>query len=670
MPSLNSSQRAAVTHIGSPLLVLAGAGSGKTRVITERICWLINHREVPPENITALTFTNKAAREMKQRVGDMMPNPDSIKGLQISTFHALGMRMMRSQPRQYNLKSGFTIVDYRDCLAIVAELLKTSLGSDNTLIERVLRSISGFKNSGVSQVSTTDASPPDTLAIELFDKYQHYLSVCNAVDLDDLVYLPTLRLSEDPSLLKSWRLKIRYLMVDEYQDTNGIQYQLVKLLTDDGKRLCVVGDDDQSIYAWRGAQPENLLQLKEDFHDLEVIKLEQNYRSCNRVLKAANELIKNNARPFEKSLWSELGLGDPIKVIDAENEEQEAEKVVSEILKGQFQYNAPFSDFAILYRSNHQSRILEIKCREMRIPYKISGGNSFFERTEIRDIMAYLRLITNPSDDAAFLRIINTPRRGVGPNSLEKIAQLASDKQLPMLETLDDIELRSIIKPKVMSSLQDFYNLIHDLHQDMDTVHGDTLLEKLLKNISYENWLLQTSSVESAELRWQNILLLKQWIADAIQPHETHKTLSDILSDLIVSDLLDRQEQDKEDNVVNLMTLHAAKGLEFKRVFIVGVEEDILPHKVSLEENSLQEERRLFYVGITRAMGNLTLSYPRKRKRFGEWQNCEPSRFLEELPAEDLKREDEGEISEEEQTLTARSHLANLRASRKLSGTA
>ncbi|MEM7457237.1 MAG: UvrD-helicase domain-containing protein [Planctomycetota bacterium] len=667
MTRLNAAQQSAVEHTDAPLLVLAGAGSGKTRVITERIAWLIQNRAIPGEQITALTFTNKAAREMQQRVGQLLADEEQLRQLTVCTFHALGMKMIRRNPSAYGLRYGFTILDRRDGIAVINELLRAQPSRDTSLAESILNQISHIKNA-TNPAQSAETSVRST-ADALLKDYQRYLTMCNSVDLDDLVYLPVQLMRRDETAVNYWRTRIRHLLVDEYQDTNSVQYEMVRQLSATGKNLCAVGDDDQSIYAWRGAQPENLVSLSKDFPDLKVVKLEQNYRSANRILNAANVLIKNNKRPFEKHLWSELGYGDPIDVFEADNEEHEAERVVSGILKDQFQANAPYSDFAILYRSNHQARLLEIKCREMRIPYKISGGSSFFDRGEIRDVMAYLRLLTNPDDDAALVRIINTPRRGIGPTSLERISQLASSRSRPMLSVIDDVELASQIRPPVYKALREFSVLLSRMRSRLTNQNGADIMLAVLQDIHYRNWLLETADADAAKTKWENIKVLHAWIEDAVSRSNGDQTLGDIVSELVLADLFERQKEEEQDNRVNLMTLHAAKGLEFNRVYIVGVEEDILPHHASLEDNGLAEERRLFYVGITRARQHLSLSYTKKRKRFGEWIESIPSRFLDELPQDDLNMEVSTPASEEDRQSTGRAHLASLRAGRSGSTT-
>ena len=666
MDKLNSPQQQAVEHLGSPLLVLAGAGSGKTRVITRKIEWLIRQRAVSPADITAVTFTNKAAREMKQRVQQGFQSPETLTGLTISTFHSLGMKILRKHAPVLAMRAGFSIIDPRDVSNVLSDLLRADLVNNRDLVDRVARRISHWKNLGLNpeQAAADAEDPVGKAALQAYPGYQRYLRACNSVDLDDLIYLPAVLLRENPDICRTWQLNIRYLLVDEYQDTNAVQYQLVKLLAKEGKRLTVVGDDDQSIYAWRGAQPENLAILEQDFPGLSVIKLEQNYRSSERILNAANSVIANNPRTFNKALWSNLGHGESIRIIAADNEQVEAERAVSGIMRHQFRKHSKHGDFAILYRSNHQARELEIKLREMRIPYRISGGSSFFDRAEIRDVMAYLRLLTNPADDSALLRIINTPRRGVGATSLERLANYAAERNQGIFQTLSDPGLGTIIKPGLAVRLREFAASMVKLgHSTMDNDPIEAA-RKMLDYLQYQQWLRDTCEAEVADKRWENICLLMDWLENAHRHSDTPRNLQEMVGELVLNDALDQQQQEEETNQVNLMTLHAAKGLEFAHVYIVGVEEDIIPHRVSLDQGNDQEERRLFYVGITRAMQTLTLSYARKRKRFGDTITCEPSRFLEELPAEDIEW-DKGESADPVQIQdTGRAHLASIRAIR------
>ncbi len=664
MSELNPQQHAAVHHIGSPLLVLAGAGSGKTRVITRKIAWLIQAREVSPSAIAAVTFTNKAAREMKARVDELTSGAHQSRGLTVSTFHSLGLKMLKLEHQAAGLRPGFSVIDPKDAVSMIGELLRSDLTADSDILEGIHRLISSWKNAGVSPQSlrVEGTSPLLNTAIRVYPEYERYLRACNAVDLDDLILLPLQILKENIDVSVRWREKLRYILVDEYQDTNGAQYELIKQLVGQGRGLTVVGDDDQSIYGWRGAMPENLMQLATDFSELEVVKLEQNYRSVGRVLKLANSLISNNQRPFEKTLWSDLGYGDPVRVIASANEDQEADRVVSAILKQQFQGKSNYSDFAILYRSNHQARVFEQKLRAMRIPYQISGGLSFFDRAEIRDMLAYLRLLTNQSDDRAFLRIINTPRRGVGPNTLEKLAQVAAEHELSLFDSVFQAGVDELLRPQTYKTLRAFCERIVELGSDAERGDPVVIFERLLGEIDYENWLKDKEDLELAERRWQNVADLLRWIGDINKNSSDELHLTDIVSQLLLRDILERQGDETERDEMSLMTLHAAKGLEFNHVYIVGVEEELIPHRNSIAEDSLEEERRLFYVGITRAMKTLHLSYCQRRRRYGESIECEPSRFLQELPVDELDWDEQRETTEEDRVEMGEAGIAGLRA--------
>ncbi|MET0094925.1 MAG: 3'-5' exonuclease, partial [Sedimenticola sp.] len=504
----------------------------------------------------------------------------------------------------------------------------------------------------------------DQRAALVYANYQRSLKAYNAVDFDDLILLPVQLFRESNEALERWQNRIRYLLVDEYQDTNLSQYELVKQLVGVRQALTVVGDDDQSIYAWRGARPENLVRLKEDFPRLEVIKLEQNYRSTGRVLKAANTLIDNNPHVFEKRLWSDLGPGDPIRIMSCKNEQHEAEKVVSEIIHHRFTSNNTHGDYAILYRGNHQAKLFETALRQNNIPYFLSGGTSFFSRSEVKDVMAYLRLLANPDDDAAFLRICNTPRREIGPTSLEKLGNYATQRHIGMLAACGELGLEQHLSGRGLERVREFAAWIEHFHRRAEQDHTVQTVRDMLKELNYEDWLYEKASSDSvAERRWENVLELVEWLDRLHKGEHVGESLAEIVSHLTLQDILERQDEESGSDEVHLMTLHASKGLEFPHVFLVGMEEELLPHKVSIEEDNIEEERRLAYVGITRARRTLTISFARKRRKFGEIIPCEPSRFLEELPEEDLVWEGrDSSLSKEQKQERGNAHLANMRA--------
>ncbi len=664
MNDLNPRQREAVTWLDGPLLVLAGAGSGKTRVITRKIAWLVEKAGMAPRHITAVTFTNKAAREMKARVGALLSGHNS-RGLTISTFHTLGLNILRRDGAAVGLRSGFTIYDALDSEHLLKELMLEQQ-PDREAVRLAQWAISRWKNAllGPDEALRLAADDKELRHARIYNAYQQALSAYNAVDFDDLIRLPVSLLQQDGDARERWQNRIHHLLVDEYQDTNGAQYELVKLLTGARQAFTVVGDDDQSIYAWRGARPDNLARLKEDFPRLKVVKLEQNYRSTGRILRAANALIGHNPHLFEKRLWSELGPGDSIRVLVCRDEEQEAERVVSEILHQKFTRRAAWGDFAILYRGNHQARLFEKQLRLHKVPYFLSGGTSFFSRTEIKDLMAYLRLLANPHDDAAFLRVVNTPRRGIGPGSLERLTNHAADRGVPLLEALDELGLEEKLSGRPLKQLREFGQWIWRLARRAESEPPAATLRQLVRDIDYEDWLLQSSpNDKAARRRMENVNDLIAWLERLQQDEIKGDNLAELVNHLSLMDLLERHDEESADDRVSLMTLHAAKGLEFPVVFLAGMEEELLPHRTSIEEENIEEERRLAYVGITRARRRLFLSLAKKRRRGGELAECEPSRFLSELPADELEWEGRDEaLDPEEKKARGRAHLASLKA--------
>ncbi len=662
---LNPEQRAAVQECHLPMLVLAGAGSGKTRVITYKIAWLLSKLGTDPKQIYAVTFTNKAAREMKQRVTELL-DKDLTKGLTISTFHSLGMAILREEVEASGRKKGFSIFDPQDSVFVVRELLKADLDQD-ALVDQVRNQISSWKNDLVTPEQAfrlAMTNPIEAAAAKVYPEYERYLHACNAVDLDDMLYLPNMMLRKFDNIRIKWQARVRYLLVDEYQDTNAAQYNLVKTLVagNRGSGLTAVGDDDQSIYAWRGAQPENLAQLGEDFPNLSLVKLEQNYRSMGRILTLANHVIENNPRPFEKKLWSDLGFGDPIVIIAAETDEREAEKVVANIMSHRFQKETPYSDYAILYRGNHQSRMLEQKLREMHIPYYLSGGLSFFERSEIKDVMAYLRLMTNHADDNAFIRAVNTPRRGIGASTLEALAKVVKEEEGNLFTSINSPALHNHLPPSRQGSIKQFEGWLTDLVERGENETPVKIVEIMLDEIGYQDWLVkQSASPEQAEGRWRNVEELLKWIRSMVAK-KPERDLVDVVSAISLMGILDKNDDESDSNVVSLMTLHAAKGLEFPHVTIVGMEEEILPHRSSIEDDMVEEERRLFYVGITRAQRELTLSYANKRSRYGEVVDCQPSRFLDELDEEHIVWESKIANDPEKRDEVGAAHLSAMRS--------
>jgi len=664
LPKLNPQQKAAAQYINGPLLVLAGAGSGKTSVITRKIAWLIRDYGIPPRNIVAVTFTNKAAREMKTRVADLMDGQHS-KELQISTFHSFGLKILREHLEQIGYRPGFSLYDGEDSQALLSKLLRGQFSGKNNPAEAVRYQISMWKNNLVSPAEAPLAAGGESIqdvAARVYGEYERHLQAYNAMDLDDLILKPVRLFQNQPEILEEWRRRVRYLLVDEYQDTNLCQYELVKLLAGHRGMLTVVGDDDQSIYTWRGAHPENLKQLQQDFPQLKVVKLEQNYRSSGRILKAANALIANNTHIFEKSLWCDRDYGEPLRVLRARGDEHEAERVVSELLYHKFKHNTDFRDYAILFRENNQSRVLERVLRERRIPYFLSGGTSFFDKTEIKDVMAYLRLMCNPGDDNAFLRVINTPRREIGPATLELLAAHAAEIGTSLLQASMDPGIDTKLTARQESTLRSFTHWLMEMITKSEDEEPAKLVCDMLADLHYEDWLKDTCNDHKiAQRRMENVLELVGWI-QRLARQEEDMTLSDLVARLTLSGILDKGDQDNPGDLVSLMTVHAAKGLEFRHVFIVGMEEGLLPHHQSQSDAGVEEERRLAYVAMTRARQTLTFSFVDRRKRGGEVISCEPSRFLKELPADDLKWE-EPDREPDPQAMLGRAdvYLANLR---------
>ena len=664
---LNPQQQQAVEYVNGACLVLAGAGSGKTRVIINKIAHLIASCGYSPKQIAAVTFTNKAAREMRERVAHSI-GKESSRGLTISTFHTLGFEILKREHKLLGYKSGMTLFDEHDQLALLKHLLPENVTEDKDLLKLLVATISNWKNDLLSpeQTITLAKSDRDRVFSHFYDQYQNQLKAYNALDFDDLIMLPTLLFKQFPEAKERWQQKIRYLLVDEYQDTNTSQYELIKLLVGHEGNFTVVGDDDQSIYSWRGAKPENMGRLQQDFPKLKVIKLEQNYRSSQRILHCANILIDNNDHLFDKRLFSQLGEGEKLNVIEAKNEEHEAERIVGELIAHRFSRKTKYKDYAILYRGNHQSRLLEKLLIQNRIPYKISGGTSFFAKAEIKDMLAYLRLLVNQDDDAAFLRIVNTPKREIGAATLEKLGQLANEKQVSLFEAIFDIELIQRLTPKPYQALQDFARWVVELSDQAVRSEPKSAIQDMLAKIQYEAYLYETATTpKSAEMQSRNVQTLFEWVEKMLEGDELSEpmSLNQVVTNLTLRDMMERGEDDDESDQVQLMTLHASKGLEFPHVFLIGMEEGILPHQTSIDEDNVEEERRLAYVGITRAQQTLTFSLCKERRQYGEVIKPEISRFLLELPQDDLQWEkDKPQLTEVQKEQKVSHNIANLRA--------
>ena len=635
MHGLNPPQREAVLHAEGPMLVLAGAGSGKTRVIVEKIAHLIQSKYYPAKRIAAITFTNKSAKEMRERVARRIKG-DAAEGLTICTFHALGLKLLQIEHAKVGLKRGFSVFDSDDSLGQMKDLMP---GAKGDAIQAMQGLISRAKNAGLSPEEALAAaqSPREREAAALYAKYQKRLNTFNAVDFDDLIRLPVQLLESDADCTLGWRERIGYLLVDECQDTNDAQYRLLKSLSGEKGNFTVVGDDDQSIYAWRGANPENLSQLGKDYPALRIVKLEQNYRCSNRVLRAANALIANNPHEHLKKLWSDQADGERIRILECRDGEHEAERIAAEI---QFLYSAQlngakkaeWSDFCILFRGNHQSRPLEKAMQLLRIPYHLSGGTAFLDRGEVKDALAWLRLIANPEDDAAFLRAVQAPKREVGATTLSNLAELAQQAGLPMSRAAESIGLLKQLQPRAANALTGFVEILRGLRHDARTLTPSELVRKLNERSGLLAALrAQCKTEQMFAIRRGNLDELGDWFDSARGggPGELAASLA----------LLSHADKSDAGNQVRLMSLHGAKGLEFRYVFIIGLEDGTLPHEASLEEGRLDEERRLLYVGITRAKEQLWLSHSREAQRWGTKLRLSPSRFLDELPDAEIQRD-------------------------------
>lgn len=661
MNRLNPKQREAVRYIDGPLLVLAGAGSGKTSVITEKIAYLVNTCGINASNIAAVTFTNKAAREMKERVGKLL-NARSGEGLTVSTFHQLGLKIIRSELKELGLKSGFSIFDGQDTQSLIHDLLVQEHGAAGDQASMIQQRISTWKNDRLlpEQAVAEASNPADMLCAQAYLRYNRALRAYNALDFDDLISLPTILFDRSPQILEKWQNQLRYLLVDEYQDTNTSQYLLVKQLVGLTGGLTVVGDDDQSIYAWRGARPENLALLQEDFPGLKMVKLEQNYRSTARILKAANTLIANNPHVFEKQLWSELGFGDPLRVIRCPDENAESDQVVAEILDHKLRKRTRFGDYAVLYRGNHQSRLIELSLQQQQVPYHMSGGTSFFARSEVKDIMAYLRLIMNENDDNAFLRIANVPRRKLGTSTMEALGTFANKQHCSLTQSCRRIDSDQIPEAG-LKRLRQFNDWMATIRSQCGGEKGVSGLRQMVRDMEYEQWLnLLSSSEDVAQRRMSNVHFLIDSLQRVMSSEQVG--LDEAISRLVLRDLMEQQEEENaSEDSVQLMTLHASKGLEFPHVYIIGMEEKLLPHRASIDEGNIEEERRLAYVGITRARETLSMTMALKRRQFGETINCEASRFLDELPQDDLQWQGGGMETKEANEERGQETLAGLK---------
>ncbi|WKB51533.1 ATP-dependent helicase [Eleftheria terrae] len=647
-PSLNPAQLQAVYYLQGPCLVLAGAGSGKTRVITHKIDRLLQEGYAPGQ-IAAITFTNKASEEMRERARGLV-GARAAKDLVISTFHSLGVRFLREDGARLGLKDKFSILDSDDVLGI----LRDAGGTTDAAQARSWQwTISLWKNQGLSSEQAEAAAQNDDerVCARVMKLYEERLTAYQAVDFDDLISLPLKLLQRDEEVRKKWQRTLRYVLVDEYQDTNAVQYELLKALVGERAMFTAVGDDDQSIYGWRGATIENLKRLPQEYPNLKVIPLEQNYRSTGNILRAANNVIAANPKIFEKKLWSEYGDGEPVRLVECDKEEHEAERAVARIqsIRGGATTSAPanWSDFAILYRANHQARVLEQALRKADIPYKVSGGQSFFDRAEIKDLCGWLRLLVNNDDDPAFLRAVTTPKRGIGHQTLGQLGEFSAKWKVSLFEALFADSLASAVSARAIGSLHEFGRYVNDLEyrfrHTMGAEAAKPVLMEWLKEIGYEQHLYDgEESEKAAATRWQNVMDFVDWIArrcggvleddGGVKVESERKSIMDVAQTISV--ILSLTERAGDPNVVTLSTLHASKGLEWPHVVLVGVNEGLLPFRSEDEDMTpqrLEEERRLMYVGITRARKTLAVSVLKRRKKGRDWVAGIPSRFIAEM---------------------------------------
>ena len=629
LKTLNAQQKEAVTTLDGPIMILAGAGSGKTRVIIQRIAYLIQKKQIPPQQIIAVTFTNKAAEEMRKRLQGILSGKQ--EGINLSTFHSLGVSLLRKSIHHLGYRSNFIIYDTRDQFSVIKTIMEDQDFDDSELIDAksVHYEICQAKSTGVLPEEFMDqhASQQKQLVGKIFRHYQKTMKGCNAIDFDDILNLTVTLFEEHPDVMDSLTERFRYIMVDEYQDTNHIQYKLLRHLTKRHRNLCVVGDDDQSIYGWRGAEVKNILNFERNYPDVKFIRLEQNYRSTQKILTAANQVISENTQRMPKKLWSEKHVGEKLDWLLADSEEEELEAVTRKIRTKIMQQGRRYLDYSILYRSNFQSRLVEEALREAKIPYRMLGGTSFYDREEIRDALAYLKVIHNPNDEVSLHRIINTPRRGIGKTSLIKAYEYCHEKHLPLFKVMRDARKYERIPKDSAFKMEIFTGIISNYKQRFANEVLGTVLKDLLDEIGYLRFLeTRSGDAKTRERRIMNVLELQVSVRK-FSDKFPEANLQSFLERVSLFTQSDNDPETKADQV-SIMTLHSAKGLEFPFVFMVGMSEGVFPNNRAIEEGSEDEERRLCYVGITRAQQELTFSMAKSRKRYGESIKQEPSRFL------------------------------------------
>ncbi len=671
---LNPEQELAVRTTEGPLLILAGAGTGKTRVITMRAAFLLA-QGVDPAHILAVTFTNKAATEMRERLAKMV-EPEKAKKVTMSTFHALCVRILRQDIERLGYKRNFSIYDEGDTIGLIRKIITRTAAKDEKLDANVAKGlISKAKNNGWREVSP---GGEQSLAGAVYARYQAELKTLNAVDFDDLLMLTVQLLAEHAEVRERWHRRFRYLMVDEFQDTNRLQLELVTLLGKPGEtsnaqhptsniqrpNVAVVGDDDQSIYGWRGAEVSNILEFEAHFPHPTVVKLEQNYRSTNAILNTANGLIKNNPRRRPKKLWSAQDGGDKVRIVGMSDDRQEAEFIANEIAQRSVTENAAHEDFAILFRMNAQSRLIETNLRQLNIPYRVIGGKSFFDAREIKDLLAYASVLLNTDDDVSLLRIINTPARGIGPAVVERATELSAQRRCSVFAALQDAEFRGSITKRAADAIGAFTTFLDgwETRLNMPLANQAAVLRAFIKETGYvEDLKRSCKTPEEGLKRESKVSEMMRWFEEDAGRND--KGLRGFIDDMMLRQEKEDEEDDARGSGVTLITLHAAKGLEFPHVYLIGLEEGVLPHDRSKLEGTVDEERRLLYVGITRARRTLALTWCRDRIKYGSPMPCTPSSFIKELPAEWVEHQNATQIlrapvSEE----SAKSRFSALRA--------
>jgi superfamily I DNA/RNA helicase len=639
LSDLNPEQQRAATHGEGPLLILAGAGTGKTRTIVARITWLVANG-TPASKILAVTFTNKAAREMKERIAGML-DEDQADGITASTFHALCVRILRADADKLGYKNNFTIFDEGDQIGLIKKVINRVTAKDEKLEPGLAKNL-------ISRAKNNGWAPPqddETVLGAVYSRYNRELHALNAMDFDDLLVQAVRLLNEHREVRDKWRGRFSHMLVDEFQDTNRLQLDLVGLLASGSPpNICVVGDDDQSIYGWRGAEVSNILEFERHFPNPAVIRLEQNYRSTNQILGAANRLIKNNPRRRAKNLWSPVDGGDPVHVVSVADDKTEAEFVAGEIGAARGAKSLPWEHFAVIYRMNAQSRLFEQTLRRMRIPYRLVGGKSFFDRREVKDIIATIACILNPQDDISLLRIINTPPRGIGATSVEIALEESAKTHSTLFDTLTSPAFADQVSRRTAAAIREFADGLSASRIQLMTPGADAfaVVNGYLAACGYFDDLKRSCKTPEEALNRESGA---KEVLNALAAHQQKRrgSVQDFLDELTLD--REREEDKKEDaKGVTLITLHAAKGLEFPQVFLIGAEDGLLPHERSKSEGTVDEERRLFYVGITRAMKSLTITHCRNRLKFGSAMHCRPSPFLKEIEGEGVLTESHEQI--------------------------